>query len=132
MGCNDTIADMLTALRNASMRKCEYIDVNASRINQAIIQILKEENYIDNFRILKNTPNDLVRVYLRYINKTKPAIINLRRVSKPSLRRYVKKDKIPYILRGRGIAILSTPKGVMTDAKARENKTGGEFLCVVW
>ena len=132
MSISDGISDMLTAIRNANMRRHEVVDVPASRINESIVKILKDEAYITNFRVLKEESINLIRIYLKYHSKDKPVITNLKRISKPSLRIYVKKDKIPYVLRGKGIAIISTPKGVVVGSKARELKVGGEMICYVW
>jgi len=132
MSINDSVSNTLTLIRNANMRRHEYVDVNASKMNESIAQILKDESYISNFRILKEESINLIRIYLKYLHKEKPVITNLKRVSKPSLRVYVKKDKIPYVLRGKGVAIISTHKGMVTDSKARELKIGGEVICYVW
>lgn len=132
MSISDSISNMLTAVRNANMRRYEYVDIKASKMNESITQILKEEKYISNFRVLKDKSANYIRIYLKYLNKDLPVITNLKRMSKPSLRVYVKRDEVPYVLRGKGIAIISTSKGLVTDRKARELKMGGEVICFVW
>ena len=133
MSISDSISNMLTAVRNANMRRYEYVDIKASKMNESITQILKEELYISNFRVLKDKTVNYIRIYLKYRNnKSLPIITNLKRISKPSLRVYVKSDEVPYVLRGKGIAVISTSKGLVTDSKARELKLGGEVICFVW
>jgi len=113
------------------MIKKENVDVPASKITASIMGILKNERYIDNFKLIEDKKQGILRIYLKYVG-AKPAIRNIRRVSRPGLRTYVRRDKIPVVLRGRGIAIISTPQGVVTDRKARELGVGGEVLGYVW
>jgi small subunit ribosomal protein S8 len=131
MPLTDPIANMLTLIRNASKAKLEKTDVPHSKLLVSIAEILKREGYIENFRVIKDTKQGVLRIYLRYVNK-KPVIINLKRVSRPGLRIYAASKNIPRVLRGKGTAILTTSKGLMTDAEARESKLGGEVLCYVW
>lgn len=131
MSRTDLIADGFTMIRNAIMAKKEAVDIPASNIIKSILEILKKESYIENFKIIEDKKQGLARVYLKYI-AGKPAIRNIRRVSKSSLRLYVKHDKIPLVLRGRGLAIISTSKGILTDEEAREKKIGGEIIAYIW
>lgn len=131
MSRTDLIADVFTIIRNAIMSEKENTDVPASNTIKSILDILKRESYIDNFKLIEDNKQGILRVYLKYASG-KPAIRNIRRVSKPGLRVYVKSDKIPYVLRGRGLAIISTSKGIMVDKEARKNKLGGEVVGYVW
>lgn len=131
MSRQDLIADTFTMIRNAIMAKKQNLDAPASTITKSILEILKKEGYIDNFKLIEDKKQGILRIYLKYI-AGKSAIINIRRISKPSLRIYVKHDKIPSVLRGRGLAIISTPKGILTDKEARELKLGGEVVAYVW
>lgn len=131
MSRTDLIADTFTMLRNAIMAKKEFIDVPASNTIKSILEILKRENYIDNFKLIEDKKQGLVRIYLKYISG-KSAIRNIKRISRPGLRIYVKRDKVPSVLRGRGLAIISTSKGVMTDNEAKTQGLGGEVIGYVW
>ena len=132
MSMTDPIANMLTLVRNATRAKSEKVDIPNSKILAAIAEILKKEGYIENFRVIKDTKlQGTLRVYLRYVNK-KSVIINLKRVSRPGLRIYSGSKSIPRVLRGKGTAILTTSRGLMTDKEAREANIGGEVLCFVW
>jgi small subunit ribosomal protein S8 len=131
MSLSDPIANMLTLVRNASRAKHEKVDVPHSKILAAMAQILKGEGYIENFRVIKDSKQGLLRIYLRYVNK-KPVIINLRRVSRPGLRIYADLKRLPRVMRGKGTAILTTSSGIMTDAQARKAHIGGEVLCYIW
>ncbi len=132
MHITDPIADMLTRIRNASNAKHETVDVPASNMKKAIAQILLDEGYIKNFQIVDDGTQGTIRIALRYVNGKEKAIAGLRRVSKPGLRVYAGADELPRVLRGLGIAIISTSKGIMTDKKAREAHIGGEVLAFVW
>jgi len=132
MAITDPIADMLTRIRNASMAKFETVDVPFSCMKQRISQILKDEGYVKGVKVIEKQPQKIIRIYLKYENANKPVITNLKRVSKPGRRVYVKKDQIPKVLGGLGVAILSTPQGVMTDKGTRKAQLGGEVLCYVW
>lgn len=128
----DPIADLLTRIRNASMAYHESTEVPASKIKLEIIKILHREGFIKGFDITRDPRQDRIKIYLRYGEQRERAITNLKRVSKPGLRVYVGKEKLPRVLRGLGIAILTTPQGVMTDREARARGIGGEVLCYVW
>ncbi len=131
MHITDPIADMLTRIRNANNAKHETVDVPASNMKKSIAQILLDEGYIKNFQIIDDETQGVIRITLKYDGKDK-VITSLRRVSKPGLRVYVGADELPRVLRGLGIAIISTSKGVMTDKAARAAHIGGEVLAFVW
>jgi small subunit ribosomal protein S8 len=131
MSRTDLIADVFTMIRNAMMAKKEYVDVPCSNSINTILGILKSENYVENFKLKEDKKQGRARIYLRYI-ASKPAIKNLKRVSKPGLRVYVKQKKVPPVLRGRGLAIITTSKGIITDKQARELGVGGEIIAYVW
>ena len=132
MHITDPIADMLTRIRNANNAKHDTVDVPASNMKKSIAQILLEEGYIKNFQLIDNGTQGVIRVTLKYGAGKEKVISGLRRVSKPGLRVYAGADELPKVLRGLGIAIVSTSKGVMTDQKAREAHVGGEVLAFVW
>ncbi len=131
MSRTDLIADTFTVIRNAIMARKENVDVPASNMTKNILDILKREHYIDNYKVIDDNRQGILRIYLKYLGK-KSAIRNIQRVSKPSLRTYVKHDKVPVVLRGFGLAIISTSKGLMTDKEAREQGVGGEVVGVIW
>ena len=131
MSRTDPISDILTCIRNASRVKKEAVDIPASKLGQKILQIIKEDGYIEDYRFIKDTKQGILKVYLKYADK-KSAIIGIKRISKPGLRIYAQNDEIPRVLNGLGTAIISTSKGVMNDREARKNKVGGEVLCYVW
>ena len=132
MHITDPIADMLTRIRHANNAKHDTVDVPASNMKKSIAQILLEEGYIKNFQLIDNGTQGVIRVTLKYGAGKEKVISGLRRVSKPGLRVYAGADELPKVLRGLGIAIVSTSKGVMTDKKAREAHVGGEVLAFVW
>ena len=133
MQITDPIADMLTRIRNANNAKHDTVDVPASNMKKSIAQILLDEGYIKNFQIVNDGTQGVIRITLKYLQPGKEKVISgLRRVSKPGLRVYAGADELPRVLRGLGIAIVSTSKGVMTDKKAREAHVGGEVLAFVW
>ena len=131
MQITDPIADMLTRIRNASAAKHATVDIPASNMKKAIAEILLEEGYIKNFQIISDGIQGVIKIALKY-NGTERAIAGLRRVSKPGLRMYAGAEELPKVLKGLGIAIISTSKGVMTDKKARVAHVGGEVLAFVW
>lgn len=131
MSRTDLIADNLTMIRNATMAKKENVDVPSSKITKSILEILKKERYIDNFKLIEDKKQGILRIYLKY-TAGKPAITNIRRISKPGLRIYVRRDEIPSVLRGRGLAIISTSKGLVTDKEAKALKLGGEIIAYIW
>ena len=132
MQITDPVADMLTRIRNANSAKHETVDVPASNLKKAIAQILLDEGYIKSFELVDNGNQGIIHITLKYQAKKEQVITGLRRISKPGLRIYAGADEIPYVLKGLGIAIISTSKGVMTDKKARELHIGGEVLAFVW
>ena len=132
MHITDPIADMLTRIRNANSAKHDTVDVPASNMKKAIAQILLEEGYIKNFQLIDDGTQGVIRITLKYGAGKEKVISGLRRVSKPGLRVYAGADELPKVLRGLGIAIVSTSKGIMTDKKARESHVGGEVLAFVW
>ena len=132
MHITDPIADMLTRIRNANSAKHDTVDVPASNMKKAIAQILLEEGYIKNFQLIDDGTQGVIRITLKYGAGKEKVISGLRRVSKPGLRVYVGADELPRVLRGLGIAIVSTSKGVMTDTAARAAHIGGEVLAFVW
>ena len=132
MQITDPIADMLTRIRNAGSARHETVDVPASKMKKAIAEILLEEGYIKAYQIVEDGTQGIIRITLKYLPGKEKAITGLRRVSKPGLRVYAGADELPRVLRGMGIAIVSTSKGVMTDKKARANHVGGEVLAFVW
>lgn len=132
MQITDPIADMLTRIRNANSAKHETVDVPASNLKKSIAQILKDEGYIKDFTVEDNGTQGVIHITLKYLGKQQKVITGLRRVSKPGLRVYAGADELPQVLRGLGIAIISTSRGVMTDKAARANHVGGEVLAFVW
>ena len=132
MHITDPVADMLTRIRNANNAKHETVDVPASNMKKSIAQVLLDEGYIKAFQVIDDGTQGTIRITLKYNAGKEKVISGLRRVSKPGLRVYVGADELPRVLRGLGIAIVSTSKGVMTDKKARELNVGGEVLAFVW
>jgi len=131
MNMTDPIADMLTRIRNAVRARHTRVLVPASNLKIAIAQILKEEGYIRDFDVVQDTPQGTIRIVLRYVEK-RPVLTQLKRVSKPGLRVYTRRDSIPQVRGGLGTAIISTPRGVMTGRKAYQQGLGGEVICYVW
>jgi len=131
MNMTDPVADMLTRIRNAVAARHTRVLVPASKMKLAIARVLKEEGYIKDIEILKDNPQGTIRITLRYVDK-QPVLTQLKRVSKPGLRVYTKKSLIPRVRGGLGIAILSTPRGLMTGQKAYQQNLGGEVVCYVW
>ncbi|MBS1435451.1 MAG: 30S ribosomal protein S8 [Oscillospiraceae bacterium] len=132
MQITDPIADMLTRIRNAGSARHETVDIPNSKMKKAIAEILLEEGYIKSFQLIDDGTQGIIRVTLKYLPGKEKAIQGLRRVSKPGLRVYAGADELPQVLRGLGIAIISTSKGIMTDKKARAQHVGGEVLAFVW
>ncbi len=128
----DPIADMLTRIKNALQAKKEEVDIPSSKLKLRIAEILKEEGYIRDFKLIQDAKQGIIRVFLKYDEYGEPVISGLKRISKPGRRIYVSKDKIPRVMRGLGVAILTTSKGVMTDREARKMGVGGEVICYVW
>ncbi|MEZ7893368.1 MAG: 30S ribosomal protein S8 [Candidatus Wallbacteria bacterium] len=132
MSLTDPIADMLTKIRNASNAMHEVVDVPASNIKKEITRVLKNEGYIKDFKYLKSDSKGVIRIFLKYTKSRDKIISGIKRISKPGLRVYVSKDNIPKVLGGLGVAVMSTPKGVMSDKNSREMNVGGEVLCYIW
>ena len=130
MSMSDPIADLLTRIRNAQLVNKSSVSVPASKVKAAIVQVLKDEGYIDDFRLKTEDGKSVLDIDLKYY-AGRPVIERIERVSKPGLRIYKACDDIPRVMNGLGVPIVSTPKGVMTDRKARANKVGGEVLCIV-
>ena len=132
MHITDSIADMLTRIRNAGAAKHETVDVPASKMKKAIAQILLDEGYIKSFQLIEDGKQGIIRIVLKYGENKTSVISGLRRVSKPGLRIYSNCKDMPKVMKGLGIAIVSTSKGIMTDKKARELNVGGEVLAFIW
>ena len=132
MSMTDPIADLLTRIRNGQMAKHKSVDVPSSRMKVAIAKILKDEGYVDNFKVVEDELQGILRVNLKYGSAGEKAITGLERVSRPGRRVYCGKDEIPRVLGGMGITILSSPKGVLTGSTCRRLGVGGEILCNVW
>ena len=128
----DTIADMLTRIRNANQMRYEEVRVPASKIKESIAKILKDEGFIKNYKVVKEDAQGTILLTLKYTDKKERVITGLKRISKPGLRVYVKNDEIPKVLNGLGIAIISTSKGIMTDKEARKQNIGVEVLAYIW
>ena len=128
----DPIGDMLTRIRNASSARHEKCLVPKSRLKVRIAEVLKEEGFIKDFVVHQDGVQGAITILLKYSGDREPAISDIKRVSKPGLRRYVANDSIPRVLNGMGIAIISTSKGVLVDREARKQKVGGELICTVW
>ena len=131
MNITDPIADMLTRIRNANAQRHETVDVPSSKLKKSIAEILLEEGYIKSFEEIDDNAQGIIRITLKYVNKQK-VITGLKRISKPGLRVQASVEKLPKVLNGMGIAIISTSKGLVTDAKARELGVGGEVVAYVW
>ena len=132
MQITDPVADMLTRIRNANTAKHESVDVPASNLKKAIAKILLDEGYIKSYEVVEDGTQGIIRIQLKYLAGKEKVISGLRRVSKPGLRVYAGADELPRVLKGLGIAVISTSKGVMTDKAARANHVGGEVLAFVW
>lgn len=128
----DPLADMLTRIRNAGMVKFETVEMPLSKVKTGVAAILKKEGFINDFQVLDTDTQGVLRIEMKYDQNNERIITNLKRVSKPGRRVYVKHDQIPKVMSGLGIAIISTSKGIFTDKEARAMKIGGELLCEVW
>jgi len=132
MSMTDPLADMFTRIRNGSKAKFEKVDVPSSRLKREIAKILKEEGFIKGFKVVTNDQqHEVIRVFLKY-DESRKGIIHIRRASKPGRRLYTKTDRIPSVMGGLGVSILTTPKGILTDRGARKAHVGGEVLCHIW
>ena len=132
MSMSDPLADMLTRIRNAGMVRYETVDVPMSNLKVGVAKVLREEGYINDYEIIEDNKQGILRIALKYGPNDEKVINGIRRVSKPGLRQYVKADDIPKVLSGLGISILSTSKGIITDREARRLRVGGEILCEAW
>ena len=132
MGLTDPIANTLTIIRNGLIPRKTKVDVPFSKLSQEIVDILKREKFIKDFKLIDDKKQGLLRVYLKYTKSGDSAIKGLKRISRPGLRIYVKNDKIPTVFGGLGMAILSTSRGIATNVQAKEMQVGGEVLCYVW
>ena len=132
MVMTDPLADMLTRIRNACKAGHDLVEMPSSNLRVNIAKILKDKGFIKNFRVIEDTRQGILKVYLRYDASGAPLIQGIRRISRPGLRRYCRADKIPQVLNGLGVAVLSTSKGLLTDVEARKEQVGGEILCEVW
>ena len=132
MHITDTIADMLTRIRNAISAKHDTVDVPASNMKKSIAQILLDKGYIKSFQVIEDGKQGIIRIQLKYGPNKTPVITGLRRVSKPGLRIYTNCEEMPKVMKGLGVALISTPKGVMTDKAARKANVGGEVLAFIW
>ncbi len=132
MSVTDPISNLLTNIRNAANTKKETVDIPASRLGGKILEIFKNDGYIEDFRLLKDSKQGILKVYLKYEQNKESVIMGLKRISKPGLRVYTKRGRIPRVLNGLGTAVISTSKGVLTDRDARKNNIGGEVLCYIW
>ena len=132
MAVTDPVADLLTRIRNANAANHETVEAPASKLNLELVKILQSEGFVKGFEMVRDAKFPTVKMYLKYGAKKEKVITNLKRISKPGLRIYTKQDKVPRVLRGLGIAIISTSRGVMTDREARRQGIGGEVICYVW
>lgn len=132
MVMTDPVADMLTRIRNSNNAKHDTVDIPASNVKKAISEILLQEGFIKGYDVIDDGKQGIIRVQIKYANNNEKVITGLKRISKPGLRVYAKKDEIPRVLGGLGIAVISTSKGIVTDKVARKEGVGGEVLCYVW
>ncbi|MGO9378326.1 MAG: 30S ribosomal protein S8 [Dissulfurispiraceae bacterium] len=132
MMMTDPIADMLTRIRNSVLIKAEKVDIPASRLKVEIAKIMKEEGFIKSYKIIKDKKQGILRITLKYTQDNRPIVEGLKRISKPGRRVYVGKDEVPSVVGGMGIAVVTTPKGILTDKVCRREGVGGEVLCYIW
>jgi len=131
MPTTDPIADFLTRIRNAVKAKKKFVDIPSSKMKISLAEILKNNKFIRDYNVVEDNKQNVVRVHLQYVNGT-PSITGMKRISKPGLKSYVGKDELPRVLNGLGMAILSTPKGLLSDRQAKKEAVGGEVICHVW
>lgn len=131
MPVTDPIADLLTRIRNAIKAKKRFVDIPSSKIKIGIAEILRDSKFIRDFTVVEDNKQNVLRILLSYVDE-KSSITGLKKISTPGLRKYVGKDEIPRVLNGLGIAVLSTPKGILNDKQARKEAVGGEVLCYIW
>lgn len=132
MALTSSIGNVLTIIRNGCRAHHESVDVPSSNMAKAVVEVLKQEGFIENYRYSDDGKQGTLRIYLRYLNNKEPVISNVKLISKPGLKVYVTRQTIPSVLRGRGTAIISTSKGIITDKQAKELGIGGEVICYVW
>jgi small subunit ribosomal protein S8 len=132
MAVTDPIADMLTVIRNASRAKKETVEVKNSIFTEGIVQIFKRCEFILNYKLIKDSKQGILRIYLKYLKSGNPGILGIKKISRPGLRVYKKADDLPKVYGGLGVAVISTSKGLLTDEEAREKKVGGEVICYIW
>lgn len=132
MVMTDPIADMLTRIRNANQRKHEYVEMPASKLKYEILKVIKQEGYIYDVELIPNDKQGILKITMKYTDTKNRVIKGMKRISKPGLRLYAKANEIPQVLKGLGIAIVSTSNGIMTDREARQKNIGGEVLAYVW
>jgi len=132
MSMTDPIADMLTRIRNANMAKLQKVDIPSSNLKVNIANVLRGEGFIKNYKVIADEKQGVLRIYLKYIDEKEGVFTEIKRISKPGSRVYIKGDNVPTVKNGLGVAILSTSKGVVTDKAAREAGIGGEILCTIW
>ena len=132
MSVSDPVADFLTCIRNAIQAKHRKVDVPSSKMKSELAKVLLRERFINNFKVIEDTKQGVLRVYLKYTGDDVPVISGLKRVSKPGRRLYVGKDRVPRVMGGLGVSVISTSRGLMTDREAREAGLGGELVCQVW
>lgn len=132
MAISDPIADLLTKVRNASAAKLERVDVPASRLKARLLEVLKREGFIRAYQPMDLGPQKALRIYLKFLPGRRPVITHVTRISKPGLRRYAGAEGVGRVVSGRGIAVLSTSRGLLTDQEARQARVGGEVLCEIW
>lgn len=128
----DPIADMLTRIRNASLVKKQVVDIPSSRLKEKILNIMKREGFINNFKKIEQKPQDILRIFLLYTPEGHPYVLGSKRISRPGRRVYISKDKVKKVYNGYGLAILTTSRGILTDREAKELGVGGEVLCHIW
>jgi len=132
MSVTDPIADLLTCIRNACKAKHKKVDVPASKLKTELVRVLLKEKFINNYKSIDDRKQGILRIYLKYDAKEKSVIQGIERVSKPGRRVYLRRHEIPKVQGGMGMAVISTPSGIMTDIEARDEGLGGEFLCRIW
>lgn len=132
MSVSDPVADYITCIRNAIQARHRKVDVPSSQMKQEIAKVLLRERFINNFKVIEDSRQGVLRVYLKYSGEDQSVITGVKRVSKPGRRVYVGKDRIPRVMGGLGISVVSTSRGMMTDREARDAGLGGEVVCQVW
>lgn len=132
MSVSDPIADFLTCIRNSLHAKKRHVDIPSSNMKRAIAEVLHKERFIRGFKVIEDSKQNVIRVYLKYASNEKPVIRGIKRISTPGRRVYVGKDELPRVLGGLGTAVISTTRGIVTDREARQQGLGGEVICHIW